>query len=59
MGFEDRYDKIFVTRRLSTKEKMSGSYILEGDKIYLCVPKPQYKDPDLPVKPKNKKSTEN
>ena len=52
MGFEDPYDKIFVTRRLSTKEKMSGSYILEGDKIYLCVPKPQYKNPNLPVKQK-------
>ena len=52
MGFEDRYDKILVTRRLSTKEKMFGAYILEGDKLYLCVPKPQYKNPDLLVKQK-------
>ncbi len=59
MSLEDRYNKILVTRKLSTKEKMSGPYIREGDKIYLCVPKPEYKDPDLPVKPKNKKSPKN
>ena len=38
---------------------MFGAYIREGDKIYLCVPKPQYKNPDLLVKPKNKKTPKN
>ena len=31
---------------------MSGPYIREGDKIYLCVLKREYKNPDLPVKQK-------
>ena len=52
MSFEDRYNKILVTRELSDKEKMSGACIREGDKIYLCGPKPQYQNPDLPVKRK-------
>jgi hypothetical protein len=38
---------------------MSGPYIREGDKIYLCVLKPEYKNPDLPVKQKITKHPKN
>ena len=38
---------------------MSGAYIHEDDKIYLCVLKPEYKNPDLPVKQKITKVSKN
>ena len=59
MSFEDRYNKILVTRQLSDKERMSGPYISEDDKNYLCVLKPEYKHPDLPVKQKITKYPKN